>query len=111
MRNAATSHRRTHGGFPPDSDVAVIGPQMRRNGRQVDEPVDLAQHVTVGNMPLQAEAVEQRLLQHPPFAHHRESPRFIDKYGASIRMRKWRPDEKMIAAITSVGKGLIDAGD
>ena len=29
--------------------------------------------------PLQTEAVEQRLLHHPPFAHHRENPRFIEK--------------------------------
>jgi hypothetical protein len=27
--------------------------------------------VTVGDVPLKAEAVEQRLLHHPPFAHHR----------------------------------------
>jgi hypothetical protein len=27
--------------------------------------------VIVGDMPLKAEAVEQRLLHHPPFAHHR----------------------------------------
>jgi hypothetical protein len=31
---------------PPD--VAVIGPQMRPNLGQVDEPVDLAKQVTVG---------------------------------------------------------------
>ena len=54
---------------PPD--VAIVGPQMRPNLGQVDEPVDLAKQVTVGDMPLEAEAVEQRLLHHPPFAHHR----------------------------------------
>jgi hypothetical protein len=27
--------------------------------------------VTVRDMPLKAEAVQQRLLHHPPFAHHR----------------------------------------
>ena len=53
------------------SDVAVIGPQMRPQIRQVDETVDLAKHVIVGDMPLEAEAVEQRLLHHPPLAHHR----------------------------------------
>ena len=51
--------------------LAVVGPQMRPNLRQVDEPVDLAQQVIVRDVPLKAEAVEQRLLHHPPLAHHR----------------------------------------
>jgi hypothetical protein len=33
------------------------GPQMRPNLRKVDEPVDLAQQMVVGDMPLEAEAV------------------------------------------------------
>src|SRR5580698_8693863 len=45
--------------------------QMRPNLRKVDEPIDLAKQVIVGDMPLEAEAVEQRLLHHPRFAHHR----------------------------------------
>ena len=44
---------------------------MRPDLGQVDEPVDLAQQMIVGDMPLKAEAVEQRLLHHPPLAHHR----------------------------------------
>jgi hypothetical protein len=36
--------------------------------------LDPAQHVTVGDVPLQAEAIEQRLLHHPPLAHHRPNP-------------------------------------
>ena len=51
--------------------VAIVGPQMRPNLGQVDETVDLAQQVIVRDAPLQTEAVEQRLLHHPPFAHHR----------------------------------------
>ena len=51
--------------------VAIIGPQMCPNLGQVDEPIDLAKQVTVRDMPLKAEAVEQRLLHHPPFPHHR----------------------------------------
>ena len=43
---------------------------MRPNRRQIDEAVDLAQEVIVRDMTLKAEAVEQRLLHHPPFAHH-----------------------------------------
>ena len=43
---------------------------MRPNLGQVDETVDLAQQMIVRDMPLKAEAVEQRLLHHPPFAHH-----------------------------------------
>ena len=48
--------------------LAVIRLQMPPNLRKVDEPVDLAKQVIVGDMPLEAEAVEQRLL------HHRRSP-------------------------------------
>ena len=38
---------------------------MRPQSRKIDEPVDLAQQVTVGDVPLKAEAVEKRL-HHPP---------------------------------------------
>jgi hypothetical protein len=38
---------------------------------QIDETVDPAKEVIVADMPLKAEAVEQRLLDHPPLAHHR----------------------------------------
>ena len=51
--------------------LAVVRLQMRPDLRKVDKPVDLAKQVIVWNMPLEAEAVEQRLLHHPPFAHHR----------------------------------------
>src|SRR5580658_10096839 len=51
--------------------LAIVGPQMRPNLGQVDETVDLAQQVIVRDTPLQTEAVKQRLLHHPPFAHHR----------------------------------------
>jgi hypothetical protein len=44
---------------------------MRPNLGQVDETVDLAQQVIVRDPPLQTEAVKQRLLHHPPLAHHR----------------------------------------
>jgi hypothetical protein len=44
---------------------------MRPNLGQVDEKVDLSKQVIVRDAPLQTEAVEQRLLHHPPFAHHR----------------------------------------
>src|SRR5208282_4110787 len=44
---------------------------MRPQIRQVDKTVDLAKHVRVGDVPLEAEAVKQRLLHHPPLAHHR----------------------------------------
>ena len=49
---------------------AVERPQMLANARQVDEPVDRAQQMIRRNMPLQVEAVEQRLLRHRPLAHH-----------------------------------------
>jgi DNA-binding NtrC family response regulator len=53
--------------------------KMRPNLRQIDEAVDLAQEVVVRDMPLKAEAVQPRLLHHPPFAHHDMSPRFAVK--------------------------------
>src|SRR6202046_67054 len=51
--------------------LAIVRLQTRSNLRKVDEPVDPAKQVIVGDMPLKAEAVEQRLLHHPPLAHHR----------------------------------------
>jgi hypothetical protein len=45
--------------------------QVCANLGQVDEPVDLSQQMIVGHMPLKAKAVKQRLLHHPPLAHHR----------------------------------------
>jgi hypothetical protein len=49
----------------------ALGAEKGPNFRQIDEAVDLAQEVIVRDMTLKAEAVEQRLLHHPPFAHHR----------------------------------------
>ena len=63
---------------------------MRPDLRKVDEPVDLAKQVIVRDMPFQAEAVEQRLLHHPPFAHHRDSPRFIEKTKSEPSPRRKR---------------------
>ncbi len=51
--------------------LAVIRLQMPPDPRKVHKPVDLAQQVIVRDMALKAEAVEQRLLHHPPLAHHR----------------------------------------
>src|ERR1700678_4136066 len=44
---------------------------MLSNLRKVDEPVDLAKQVIVRDLTLEAETVKQRLLPHPPLAHHR----------------------------------------
>src|SRR6202042_274986 len=51
--------------------LAVVRLQMRPNLRKVDEPINLAKQMTVRDMPLEAEAVKQRLLHHTPLAHHR----------------------------------------
>ena len=59
------------GSIEGQTRLAVVRLQMRPNLRKVDEPVDLAKQVIVRDMPFEAEAVEQRLLHHPPFAHHR----------------------------------------
>ena len=44
---------------------------MRPNRSQVDKMVDLAQQVIARDVAFKAEAIEQRLLHHPPLAHHR----------------------------------------
>jgi transposase len=56
------------------SDLTVVGFKMRPNFRQIDEAIDLAQEVIAWDMTLKAEAVKQRLLHHPTFAHHGVSP-------------------------------------
>ena len=48
----------------------IEGPKMRPQAGQIDKAVDLAKQVVVGDMPLNAEAVEQRLLHHQPLAHY-----------------------------------------
>jgi hypothetical protein len=66
--------------------VSVVGRKVIANSRQIDKPVNLAQHVIVRDVPLQAEAVEQRLLHHRPFAHHRPnllSPREVNQHLAT----------------------------
>jgi hypothetical protein len=72
------------------SHLAVIGLKMRPNLRQIDEAVDLAQEVIVRDMTLNAEAVEQRLLHHPPLAHHGVRPRFTVKSESAARRRRKR---------------------
>jgi hypothetical protein len=47
---------------------------MRPNLRQIDDAIDLAQEVVFRDMTLKVEAIEQRLLHHPPLAHHGVSP-------------------------------------
>ena len=47
--------------------------------RQIDEPVDRAQHVVGRDMLFETEAVEQRFLHHRPLAHHRPLSRFTGK--------------------------------
>jgi len=55
--------------------LAVIGPQVLAQARQIHEPVDPPQQVIVRDVALQAEAVKQRLLHHRPLAHHRPASR------------------------------------
>src|ERR1700678_2724655 len=51
--------------------LAVIRLQMPPDLRKVHKTVDLAKQVIVRDVPLEAEAVKQRLLHHAPLAHHR----------------------------------------
>lgn len=51
--------------------LAVIGPQVLPDIRQIHEPVDRAQEMIRRYMSLRAEALEQRLLHHRSLAHRR----------------------------------------
>jgi hypothetical protein len=44
---------------------------MLADAGQIDEPVNRSQQMTCRYVPLQVEAVKQRLLHHRPLAHHR----------------------------------------
>src|SRR5271170_5371279 len=81
---------------------------MRPQTRQVNETVDLAKHVIVGDMPLEAEAVEQRLLHHPPLAHHGVSPRFAAKIesAASRRGKRLFQQNRRKPVVEDRGGGL-----
>src|SRR5215203_5365137 len=50
--------------------LAVEGPQLLAQTRQVYEPIHRAKQVIRWHVPLKAEAIEQRLLPHHPVAHH-----------------------------------------
>jgi hypothetical protein len=52
---------------------------VRPQSRKINEAVDLAKKMIGRDMPLEAEAVEQRLLHDPSLAHHGVSPRFAMK--------------------------------
>jgi hypothetical protein len=53
---------------------------MLANARQVDEPVDRAQQMIRRHVPLKVKALEQRLLRHRPFAHHRPVSASLQKH-------------------------------
>jgi hypothetical protein len=59
--------------------LAVEGLQFLADARQVHEPVDRAQQMVRRHVPLQAEAVEQRLLRYRPLAHHRPVSAYLPK--------------------------------
>ena len=50
--------------------LAVEGPQLLAQTRQVYEPIDRTKQVIRWHVSLKAEAIEQRLLHHRPLAHH-----------------------------------------
>ena len=80
--NAEADDQHTHHQLGIDrrtTRLAIIRLQMPPDLRKVYKTVDLAKQVIVRDVPLEAEAVKQRLLHHPPLAHHRENSRFIEK--------------------------------
>ena len=54
---------------------AVETGKVRPKSRQIDKPVDRPQQMVCGNVPVNAELVEQAILRNPPLAHHRPSLR------------------------------------
>src|SRR5215208_2189858 len=50
--------------------LAVEGPQLLAQTRQVYEPIDRTKQVIRWHVSLKAKAIEQRLLHHGPLAHH-----------------------------------------
>ena len=58
--------------------LAVEWAEMGTNVGEIDKPVDAADEVISRDMTLQAELVEQRLLSHRPFTHHRVVPQSKD---------------------------------
>src|ERR1700730_10640154 len=82
------------------------------NARQINEPIDLAKHVIARDVPFQAEAVEQRLLHYCPLAHHRESPRLIEKTESepSHRSKRVFQHNLLIVEIQIVTRPVFDKG-
>jgi hypothetical protein len=52
------------------ADGAVVGLELPPNLRQLNKAVDHAQQMISGDMVIEAETVEQRLLPNRPLAHH-----------------------------------------
>jgi hypothetical protein len=66
--------------------LAVVRLKVSPNARQIDEPINLSQHMTARDVPLQAEAIELRFLHHPPLAHYRSnlpSPGEVNQHTAA----------------------------
>src|SRR5271170_6706461 len=85
---------------------------MRPQIRQVRKTVDLAEQVTVRNMPLEAEAEKQRLLHHPPLAHHRpnlllqreENQRPVPRSSKVFQRNTSIPDVQALATNVRMGR-------
>ena len=71
MQSPMISVRIISSGSRKPPRIATIAPQMLADAGQVDEWVDRAKQMICRNVPLQVEAVEQRLLRHHPLTHHR----------------------------------------
>src|SRR3984885_11395845 len=65
-------------------------PYLGVHGTGSRPAIDLAQEVVFRDMTLKVEAIEQRLLHHPPLAHHSVSPRFAMKSESAARHRRKR---------------------
>ena len=52
---------------------AVVGPEVLAHPGQVDEAINRPEHVVHRHVSIEIKAVEQRLLQHRPLAHHRRA--------------------------------------
>src|SRR5262249_52134365 len=81
---------------------------MRPQPREIDKTVDLPKQVIVRDMPLEAEAVEQRFLHYPPLAHHRPNlpqPGERNQRPARLSSRVFQHNRRIAGLQESPGKG------
>lgn len=65
--------------------LAVVRPQLLANAAEVHKTVDQPHHVTVGHVRLEAEALKQRPLCHPPLTHYQPTSNCLMQLNQDFR--------------------------